>query len=69
MTPAAVRIQICGRLAIEIACTRRDARLPGRQARLLVTYLVLRRHDLLARSELVAALWPGDPPDAADTAV
>jgi SARP family transcriptional regulator, regulator of embCAB operon len=69
MTPSAVRIQVCGRLAIEIAGARRDARLPGRQARLLVTYLVLRRHDLLARPELVAALWPGDPPDAADTAV
>ena len=69
MTPRAVRIQICGRLAIEIAGDRRDARLPGRQGRLLLTYLVLRRHDILTRSELAAALWPNDPPRSAETAV
>ena len=69
MTPLAVRIQICGRLAIEIAGTRCEARLPGRQGRLLITYLVLRRHDVLTRSELAAALWPDDAPPGAETAV
>ena len=69
MTARPVRIQVCGRLAIEIDGARREARLPGRQGRLLVSYLVLRRHDVLTRSELAAALWPDDPPQGADTAV
>lgn len=69
MTASPVRIQVCGRLAIEIAGTRCEARLPGRQGRLLVTYLVLHRHDMLTRDALAAALWPDDPPQAAETAV
>jgi DNA-binding SARP family transcriptional activator len=69
MTARPARIQVCGRLAIEIDGARCEARLPGRQGRLLVTYLVLRRHDVLTRSELAAALWPDDPPPGADTAV
>jgi DNA-binding SARP family transcriptional activator len=69
MTPRTVRIQICGRLAVEIAGIRCDDRLPGRQGRLLVTYLVLRRHDVLTRADLAEALWPDDPPHAAETAV
>jgi len=69
MTPYPVRVQICGRLVIEIAGRRRETALPGRQGRLLFSYLVLRRHDTVVRSELVEALWPVDPPNAADAAV
>jgi DNA-binding SARP family transcriptional activator len=69
MTSNRLRIQVCGRLAVDIDGTRREAMLPGRQGRLLFTYLVLRRHDVLRRDELVAALWPGNPPEAAETAV
>ena len=39
-----VRIQICGALAVERDGERLDARLPGRQGRLLFTYLVVNRH-------------------------
>ncbi|PZS36960.1 MAG: DNA-binding protein [Pseudonocardiales bacterium] len=69
MTTRPVRIQICGRLAIEIDGVRRDSLLPGRQGRLLLTYLVVHRHDDVPRAQLAAALWPSDPPDAADTAI
>ncbi|MDQ2750562.1 MAG: DNA-binding protein [Actinomycetota bacterium] len=69
MTSRPVRIQICGRLAVEVDGRRREALLPGRQGRLLLTYLVLHRHDALARRHLADALWPSDPPDAAETAV
>jgi DNA-binding SARP family transcriptional activator len=64
-----VRIQVCGRLAVEVDAERRESRLPGRQGRLLLTYLVLHRHDRLSRDRLVDALWPDDPPIAADNAV
>jgi DNA-binding SARP family transcriptional activator len=69
MAEPAARIQLCGRLAIEIAGCRRESELPGRQGRLLAIYLVLRRHEALSRGSLIDALWPGGAPDAADTAV
>jgi SARP family transcriptional regulator, regulator of embCAB operon len=69
MADLAARIQICGRLAIEIAGERREGELPGRQGRVLFTYLVLHRHEELSRTSLVDALWPAGPPDAADVAV
>ena len=64
-----LRIQVCGQLAVEVDGERRESRLPGRQGRLLLTYLVLRRHDRLTRDQLTDALWPTDPPAAAETAV
>jgi len=64
-----VRIQVCGRLALEVDGQRRESHLPGRQGRWLLTYLVLRRHDQLSRDQLIDALWPTDPPAAAETAV
>jgi DNA-binding SARP family transcriptional activator len=45
---------------------RLDARLPGRQGRLLFACLVLNRHRLTSRDELAAAIWPRQPPSAAD---
>ncbi|HET7901219.1 MAG TPA: BTAD domain-containing putative transcriptional regulator [Candidatus Nanopelagicales bacterium] len=64
-----MRIQVCGRLVVEVDGERRESRLPGRQGRLLLTYLVLHRHDRSGRDHLVQALWPEDPPNAADNAV
>ena len=64
-----VRIQVCGRLAVEVDGRRVEAQLPGRQGRLLLTYLVLHRHDSVTRGQLVDALWPTDPPGSADAAV
>jgi DNA-binding SARP family transcriptional activator len=69
MDSARVRIQVCGRLSVEVDGERREPRLPGRQGRLLLTYLVLRRHDPLTTRSLVDAVWPAAPPDAADAAV
>jgi DNA-binding SARP family transcriptional activator len=62
-----VRIQICGPLAIEREGERLDALLPGRQGRLLFTYLVVNRHRNLPRDELAEALWREPDPAAVDT--
>jgi SARP family transcriptional regulator, regulator of embCAB operon len=61
-----VRIQICGPLAIERHGERLEARLPGRQGRLLFTYLVVNRHRQVLRDELAEALWHEPDPDAID---
>ena len=54
-----LRIQICGPLVIERGGRRVEGQLPGRQGRLLFTYLVINRDRQLAREELGEALWPG----------
>jgi DNA-binding SARP family transcriptional activator len=64
-----IRIQLCGPLAVEIEGQRVDAGLPGRQGRLLFAYLVLHRLRTIRRDELVAALWPNQPPAATDAAL
>ena len=61
------RIQICGPLAIERDGQRLDALLPGRQGRLLFTYLVVNRHRQVSRDELAEALWREPDPAAVDT--
>jgi SARP family transcriptional regulator, regulator of embCAB operon len=66
-SPDPVRIQICGALAIERAGQRLDVRLPGRQGRLLFTYLVVNRHRQVPRDELAEALWREPDPAAVDT--
>jgi DNA-binding SARP family transcriptional activator len=61
-----LRIQICGSLAVECDGQRLDARLPGRQGRLLFTYLVVNRHRQTTRDELAEALWREPDPAAID---
>jgi DNA-binding SARP family transcriptional activator len=61
-----VRIQICGALAVERGGQRLDGGLPGRQGRLLVTYLVINRHRRVPRDELAEALWREPDPAAVD---
>jgi DNA-binding SARP family transcriptional activator len=56
----ALRIQLCGPLAVERGGRRVDAGLPGRQGRLLLAYLVVHRHREVRRDELVEAIWPGE---------
>ena len=51
------RIQICGPLVNEHDGQRIETRLPGRQGRLLFTYLAVNRHRQLHRAELAEALW------------
>jgi SARP family transcriptional regulator, regulator of embCAB operon len=61
-----VRVQICGALAVECDGQRLDARLPGRQGRLLFTYLVINRHRHIPRDELAEALWREPDPATVD---
>jgi SARP family transcriptional regulator, regulator of embCAB operon len=65
---AETRIQLCGRFIAEIDGERLEARLPGRQGRLLTAYLVLNRERAATRTELIDAVWlgalPRDPADA-----
>ena len=65
---ARTTIQLCGRYVVELEGTRVEARLPGRQGKLLFAYLVLTRDRAVSRSELVGSVWPGelprDPSDA-----
>jgi DNA-binding SARP family transcriptional activator len=61
-----LRIQICGPLAIERDGQRIETRLPGRQGRLLFTYLVVQRHRQVSRDEVAEALWREPDPSAVD---
>ncbi len=64
--PFATRIQICGSLAVERGGERLESQLPGRQGRLLLTYLVINRHRQVSRDELAEALWLEPDPLAVD---
>lgn len=61
-----LRVQICGMLAIERDGQRLDGLLPGRQGRLLFTYLVVNRHRQVPRDEVAEALWREPDPAAVD---
>ncbi len=69
MASRPARVQLCGRLTVEINGRRREGLLPGPQGRLLFTFLVLHRHEETSRARLADALWPTDQPDASDTAI
>src|SRR4051795_12471885 len=61
------RIELCGRLLVEIDGEGVQAALPGRQGRLLFAYLVLNRDRPVRRDELVDALWSENgQPESAD---
>ncbi len=61
-----MRIQLCGQLVVERDGHRLDTALPGRQGRLLLTYLVANRHRHVPRDELAEALWREPDPAAYD---
>jgi DNA-binding SARP family transcriptional activator len=63
------RIQLCGRLAIELKGRDLSKRLPAGQARVLFTYLTVTRALPARRDELIEALWPWRPPAGADPAL
>jgi SARP family transcriptional regulator, regulator of embCAB operon len=63
------RIQICGRLAVEIDGRSVTALIPRRQGRVLFCFLALNRHRHSSRDELVDALWPDDAPPDPDGAL
>jgi class 3 adenylate cyclase len=60
-----VRIQLCGRLRVEVDGAHIEALLGGRQGRLLFAYLVLNRFRDLPRPDVAAALWPNGPGERA----
>jgi len=64
--PAADRVQLCGGIVIERDGQRWEARLPGRQGRLLFAYLAVTRHRTCSRDELTEALWGEHVPAAGD---
>lgn len=66
MQSEATRIQLCGKLAVELNGRRCEAALPGRQGRLLFGFLAINRRRTVARDELVEALWPDGQPAGAD---
>ena len=61
-----MRVQICGTLAVERDGQRLEGMLPGRQGRLLFTYLVVNRHRRIPRDEVAEALWREPDPAAVD---
>ena len=65
----AARLQLCGRVAVALDDRRVEADLPGRQGLLLFVYLACNRLRPVARDELMRALWPEDPPAAADSSL
>lgn len=58
------RIELCGRLAVEIQGEPMHDRLPGRQGRMLFAYLAANRGRPVSRDELMGALWPDTAPAA-----
>ena len=63
------RIQLCGRLAVELEGRDLTAKLPGGQARVLFTYLTVHRALPSRREQMIEALWPWRPPDGADASL
>lgn len=54
------RIQLCGRLVVELDGAPREHALPGAKGRALFAYLVLNRARTLERDELLMAVWGDD---------
>ena len=54
------RIQLCGRLTVELAGKRVETALPGAKGRLLFAYLVLNRDRRITRDELLMAVYGED---------
>jgi SARP family transcriptional regulator, regulator of embCAB operon len=55
--PRATRIQLCGRLVVELHGRRVEDALPGAKGRLLFAYLVLNRDRRMSRDELLTAVY------------
>jgi DNA-binding SARP family transcriptional activator len=63
------RIQLCGRVTVELEGRRVEDELPGRQGRLLFVYLAANRWRAAERNELMEALWPIGTSVSAETAL
>jgi SARP family transcriptional regulator, regulator of embCAB operon len=60
MTATAARIQMCGRLTVEVDGVRREQALPGPQGALVFAFLVAHRDQPTTRDAVCAELWPRD---------
>lgn len=58
----ALRIQLCGRLRVDVGKRHVTPLLRGRQGRALLAYLVLHREHTVSREDLVEAIWPEEKP-------
>ena len=63
------RIQLCGRLSVELDGVELVGSLRGKQVPLLLAYLVLNRERPVGRDELTDALWPDQAPRSQDGAM
>jgi DNA-binding SARP family transcriptional activator len=63
------RIQLCGRLKVDVAGVHVTPLLRGRQGRVLLAYLVVHRGRPVTRRELIEAIWPGTKPVDAGAAL
>jgi DNA-binding SARP family transcriptional activator len=63
------RIQLCGRLSVEIDGAQLADSLRGKQVPLLLAYLLLNRSRPVGREELIGALWPDQAPVSQDAAL
>src|SRR6476469_923231 len=65
MAGAISRVQLCGQFAVVDGDARIDSALPGRRGRLLFAYLAGHRRQPCPRAELIDAMWPDGPAQAA----
>jgi DNA-binding SARP family transcriptional activator/tetratricopeptide (TPR) repeat protein len=63
------RIQLCGRLSVELDGVELVQSLRGKQVPLLLAYLVLNRDRPVGRDELIGALWSETAPRSQDAAM
>jgi SARP family transcriptional regulator, regulator of embCAB operon len=63
------RIQICGRVVVQIDGRRVEGALPGRRGVSLLVYLAANRDRLVSRDELIEALWPHELPPRPESAL
>lgn len=59
---ARLRIQLCGRLRVDIAGRHVTPALRARQGRILLAYLVLNRGQPISREAMMEAIWPEAQP-------
>lgn len=60
-----MRAHLTDRLSLEVGTTLIDeSRLPGRQGRLVLAYLLLEHRRPVPRHEIADALWGGEPPSS-----
>jgi DNA-binding SARP family transcriptional activator len=63
------RIQICGRVVVQIEGRRVEGALPGRQGLMLLVFLAANRDHPVSRDELIEALWPDELPPRPESAL